>query len=54
LTTGGPGCIIGKLTGVPINTWTTIAVEVKSNTGLPVTIYGINIQETILVAADLP
>jgi len=54
ITTGGPGCIIDRLTGVPINTWTTIAVEVKSNTGSPVTIYGINMQETILDAADLP
>ena len=54
ITTGGPGCIIDRLTGVPINTWTTIAVEVQSNTGSPVTIYGINIQETILDAADLP
>lgn len=54
LTTGGPGCVIGRLPGVPINTWTTITVEVKSNTGSRVTIYGINIQETILDAADLP
>jgi hypothetical protein len=54
VTTGGPGCIIGSLTGVPISTWTTLAVEVKSNTGSPVTIYGINIQEQILTAADLP
>jgi hypothetical protein len=54
LTTSGPGCIIGSLTGVPINTWTTIAVEVKSNTGSPVTIYGINIQETVLTDTDLP
>lgn len=54
VTTGGPGCIIGSLTGVPINTWTTLVVEVKSNTGSPVTIYGINIQEQILTAFDLP
>ena len=54
LTTGGPGCIIDRLTGVPINTWTTIAVEVQSNTGSPVTIYGINIQETVLTDTDLP
>lgn len=54
LTTGGPGCIIDRLTGVPINTWTTLVVEVQSNTGSPVTIYGINIQDTILDAADLP
>lgn len=54
ISTGGPGCIIDRLTGVPINTWTMIVVEVQSNTGSPVTIYGINIQETILDAADLP
>jgi hypothetical protein len=54
VTTGGPGCIIGSLTGVPISTWITLVVEVKSNTGSPVTIYGINIQEQILTAADLP
>jgi hypothetical protein len=54
LTTGGPGCIIGSLTGVPIATWFGITVEVVSGTGAPVTIYGINIQEQILTAADLP
>jgi len=54
LTTGGPGCIIGTLNGLPIATWFDITVYVASNTGSPVTIYGINIQETILTAADLP
>lgn len=54
LTTGGPGCIIDQITGIPVSTWFTITVEVKSNTGSPVTIYGINMQETILTAADLP
>jgi hypothetical protein len=54
ISTGGPGCFIGSLTGVPIYTFTTLIVEVKSNTGSPVTIYGINIQEQVLVAADLP
>lgn len=54
LTTTGPGCVIGRLGGVPINTWTNLVVEVKSNTGSPVTIYGINIQETVLTDADLP
>ena len=54
LSTGGAGCIIGSLTPVPINTWFAVTVEVKSNTGSPVTIYGINIQEQILTAADLP
>ena len=54
LTTGGPGCLIDQITGIPVSTWFTISVEVKSNTGSPVTIYGINIQEQILTAADLP
>lgn len=54
LTTGGPGCFIGRITSIPVSTWFSIAVEVKSNTGSPVTIYGINMQECILVAADLP
>ena len=54
LTTGGPGCIIDSIGGIPVSTWFTISVEVQSNTGSPVTIYGINMQETILTAADLP
>jgi len=54
LTTGGPGCIIDQITGIPVSTWFGITVEVMSNTGSPVTIYGINIQEQILTAADLP
>ena len=54
LITGGPGCIIDQITGIPVSTWFGITVEVKSNTGSPVTIYGINIQEQILTAADLP
>ena len=54
LTTGGLGCFIDRITGIPVSTWFGITVEVKSNTGSPVTIYGINMQETILVAADLP
>jgi len=54
LTTGGPGCIIDRLTGIPPATWFFVGVEVQSNTGSPVTIYGINMQETILDAADLP
>ena len=54
LTTGGPGCINKQLSGIPVSTWFGVTVEVKSNTGSPVTIYGINMQESILVAADLP
>jgi hypothetical protein len=54
LTTGGLGCIIDRISGIPTSTWFLVAVEVKSNTGSPVTIYGINMQETILDAADLP
>jgi hypothetical protein len=54
LTTGGPGCIIDRIAGIPPSTWFGVTVEVVSNTGAPVTIYGINMQETILDAADLP
>ena len=54
LSTGGPGCIIDQIIGIPPSTWFGVTVEVKSNTGSPVTIYGINMQETILVAAQLP
>jgi len=54
LATGGPGCIIDQITGIPVSTWFGITVEVQSNTGSPVTIYGINMQEAILDAADLP
>ena len=54
LTTGGLGCHIRQITGIPVSTWFGITVEVKSNTGSPVTIYGINMQERILVDADLP
>jgi len=54
ITTGGPGCYIDEITGIPPSTWFGITVEVQSNTGSPVTIYGINMQEAVLVAADLP
>jgi hypothetical protein len=54
LTTGGPGCIIDRIAGIPPSTWFGVTVDVQSNTGSPVTIYGINMQETILDAADLP
>lgn len=54
LSTGGTGCIIDQITGIPPSTWFGITVEVQSNTGSPVTIYGINMQEAILDAADLP
>lgn len=54
ITTGGPGCYIDEITGIPASTWFGITVEVKSNIGSSVTIYGINMQEAILDAADLP
>ena len=54
ITTGGPGCIIDRIAGIPPSTWFGVTVEVKSNTGSPVTIYGINMQETILTDTDLP
>jgi hypothetical protein len=54
ISAGGLGSIIGVVTGVPINTWFSIVVEVVSGTGAPVTISGIYIAEQVLVAADLP
>ena len=54
ISAGGLGSIIGVVTGVPINTWFGIVVEVVSGTGAPVTISGIYIAEQVLVAADLP
>ena len=50
----GQGSIIGVVTGVPINTWFGLFVQVVSGTGAPVTISGIYIAEQVLVAADLP
>lgn len=54
LITGGLGCYIDEITGIAPDTWFGITVEVKSNTASPVTIYGINMQESILDAAALP
>jgi hypothetical protein len=54
LSVAGPGSIIGVLSGVPIATWFGVSVEVRGNTGAPVTVQGIYIAEQVLVAADLP
>jgi len=54
VSTGGPGCYIDEITGIPPSTWFSITVEVRSNTGSAVAIYGIYIAEAILTAADLP
>jgi hypothetical protein len=54
LSVAGPGSIIGVLSGVPIGTWFRVFVEVKGNTGSPVTVRGIYIAEQVLDAADLP
>ena len=54
IATGGPGCYIDEITGIPPSTWFGITVEVQSNTGSPVAIYGIYMAEAILDAADLP
>ena len=54
ISAGGLGSIIGVVTGVPINTWFGLVVQVVSGTGSPVTISGIYIAEQVLVAADLP
>jgi hypothetical protein len=53
-TTGASASIIGRLEPVPINTWFGVKVEVKSNTGAPVTIRGIYIAERVLRESDLP
>ena len=53
-TTGASASIIGRLDPVPINTWFSVLVEVKSNTGAPVTISGIYIAERVLRETDLP
>lgn len=52
--TGGPGSYIDVLSGIPQATWFGVTVEVQSNTGGAVTIYGIYIAEQVLTAADLP
>jgi hypothetical protein len=54
LSVAGPGSIIGVLSGVPIATWFAASVEVRGNTGAPVTVQGIYIAEQVLDAADLP
>lgn len=54
LSTGGPGSIIGTLSGIPQATWFGVTVEVQSNTGGAVTIHGIYIAEQVLTASDLP
>ena len=54
MSTGGPGCYIDQITGIPTSTWFGVTVEVLSNTGGAVTIYGIYIAEQVLTASDLP
>jgi hypothetical protein len=54
IVTGGPGCYIDQITGIPTSTWFGVTVEVLSNTGGAVTIYGIYIAEQVLTASDLP
>ena len=53
-TTGASASIIERLVAVPINTWFGVTVEVKSNTGAPLTIKGIYIAEIVLTETDLP
>ena len=54
LSNGGPGCIIGQLTGIPPATWFSVTIEVQSNTGSPERIHGIYMAEAILDATQLP
>jgi len=54
VTTGASASRIGVVTGVSVGSWFGVTVEVKSNTGGPLTISGIYIAEIVLTAADLP
>jgi len=54
VTTGASNSIIGVVTGVSVGSWFAVLVEVKSNTGAPLTIKGIYIAEIVLTDADLP
>lgn len=54
LSTGGPGCYVDSIAGVPQDTWTECIVKVQSNTGGPVNIWGIYLVEQSLTDTDLP
>jgi hypothetical protein len=54
VTGGASNSRIGVVTGVSVGSWFGVTVEVKSNTGAPLTIKGIYIAEIVLTAADLP
>jgi hypothetical protein len=54
VTTGASNSRIGVVTGVSVGSWFGVTVEVKSNTGAPLTIKGIYIAEIVLTDADLP
>jgi len=54
VTGGASNSRIGVVTGVPVGSWFGVTVEVKSNTGAPLTIKGIYIAEIVLTDADLP
>jgi hypothetical protein len=54
VTGGASNSKIGVVTGVSVGSWFGVTVEVKSNTGSPLTIKGIYIAEIVLTDADLP
>ena len=54
LTTTAEEAMVQTLTGIPINTWSRLYIEIKTNTGSPVTVHGIYIAELILDAGQLP
>jgi hypothetical protein len=54
VTGGASNSRIGVVTGVSVGSWFGVTVEVKSNTGSPLTIKGIYIAEIVLTDADLP
>ena len=54
LTTTAEESKVETLTGIPINTWSRLYIEIKTNTGSPVTVHGIYIAELVLDAGNLP
>jgi hypothetical protein len=54
LTTTAEESMVQTLAGIPINTWSRLFIEIKTNTGSPVTVHGIYIAERVLNDSELP
>jgi hypothetical protein len=54
LTTTAEESMVQVLEGIPINTWSRLFIEIKTNTGSPVTVHGIYIAEHVLNDSELP